>query len=204
MFETGLASHQFNDSVFVYFPKGDEPQDQYAAIRAPGATRPLALKNCDAKLIAHVVNLGLVDKVRDWTIDAQQSFVKRRNFGQHALTLDSEARRAGHSPEAPDAPPIRAASPPFGTEFLFASPVAHGVPPGYFSVTSTLYHSPGAWARVGGCLQHMFEIGSVVLQGCPLSRSIWALASDARIRHLVQIISTLPGSNKLGVCADDL
>eukprot|EP00959_Pyramimonas_sp_CCMP1952_P063662 1330195-Pyramimonas_sp.AAC.1 len=50
----------------------------------------------------------------------------------------------------------------------------------------------------------MFEIGSGALQGCLLSGSIWVLAFDAPVGHLVQIQNTLPGSKKLGACADDL
>ena len=34
--ETGLAPHQFDDSIFAFLPKGDEPQDQFAVTK--GAT----------------------------------------------------------------------------------------------------------------------------------------------------------------------
>eukprot|EP00959_Pyramimonas_sp_CCMP1952_P293932 6147424-Pyramimonas_sp.AAC.1 len=60
MSEQGLAPHRY-DSIFAFSTTGDDPQDQFAVLRSPGATRPLSLKNCDAKLIAHVVNMGLAD-----------------------------------------------------------------------------------------------------------------------------------------------
>eukprot|EP00959_Pyramimonas_sp_CCMP1952_P126144 2637782-Pyramimonas_sp.AAC.1 len=74
--------------------------------------------------------------VRDRTADTQQGFVKGRNFGQRALTLDSEARKAGRPPDAPYALPILVSFdmtdtfPSLRWEFLFASLVAHGAPPG--------------------------------------------------------------------------
>eukprot|EP00959_Pyramimonas_sp_CCMP1952_P313625 6564761-Pyramimonas_sp.AAC.1 len=114
--------------------------------------------------------MGLVDMIRERTFDTQQGFVKGRNIGQHVLTLDSEARRAGHSPVAQDALPIlvsfniKAAFPSLGWGFVFASLMAHGVPPGYRGAIYALCRGPGAWARVGGQLQYMFEIGSGVLQ----------------------------------------
>eukprot|EP00959_Pyramimonas_sp_CCMP1952_P355434 7444845-Pyramimonas_sp.AAC.1 len=47
---------QFNHSLMLFIPKGDQPPSATECIRTPGALRPLTLKNSDAKLCAAAGN----------------------------------------------------------------------------------------------------------------------------------------------------
>eukprot|EP00973_Karenia_brevis_P048127 6679879-Karenia_brevis.AAC.1 len=42
----------FNDTLKIFIPKGEEEGDDKEIVRSPEATRPLGLKNSDNKLIA--------------------------------------------------------------------------------------------------------------------------------------------------------
>ncbi len=43
----------FLESLAVYIPMGEQEGDDEGAVRSPGETRPIGLKNCDYKRARH-------------------------------------------------------------------------------------------------------------------------------------------------------
>eukprot|EP00959_Pyramimonas_sp_CCMP1952_P013274 280092-Pyramimonas_sp.AAC.1 len=123
--------------------------------------------------------------------------------------LDAEARRAGWLADGPRKRPLllsfdfRAAFPSLSRRWLELVLVHYGVPLGVCWAIGALYTAPIAFARFGD-MPHtpMCELGSGVLQGCPLSGSLWALAMDPLLRHLHRLFPSID-HGVVRACADD-
>lgn len=97
MAATGRAPQHFGSSVAALLPKGERPEDAAAGgglTRPPDATRPLAPRNTDAKLMATIANEPLRKELTNWASPARQGFVRGRTATVHIVNLDAEARRA--------------------------------------------------------------------------------------------------------------
>lgn len=94
MATTGVAPCGHNDAVGVFPPKGTAANDVDGGTgltRAPGATRPLSLKNTDRKTIARMVNAPLTQALRQWVPVPKQGFVAGRGAAEHVVLLDAKA-----------------------------------------------------------------------------------------------------------------
>ena len=101
---------------------------------------------------------------------------------------------------------IAAAFPSLGHDWLWAVLARTGLPQGYLTFIESRYFGPRGFASVQGSKQFLFYLQSGVMQGCPLSGSVWALAMDPILRRLVEQ-SADPSlgdwRGEVGGCADD-
>ena len=99
---------------------------------------------------------------------------------------------------------FKAAFPSLKRRWLELTLAHYGVPQGMLWAIAALYHAPIAFARFGDMhLTPMCELASGVLQGCPLSGSLWALCMDPLLRHLQRPFPSLD-HGVVRACADDI
>eukprot|EP00959_Pyramimonas_sp_CCMP1952_P206084 4309568-Pyramimonas_sp.AAC.1 len=67
-----------------------------------------------------------------------------------------------------------------------------------------MYRNALAFSRIRDELVSLLLINSGVMQGCPLSGSLWAFGMDPIIRSLELALPPDPCDGSLGGCADDL
>lgn len=84
-----------NAAVGAFLPQGDSPSGQLqigARVRVAAQTRPLSLRNSDARAIALVVNLLLAAALPGWLSERQRGFVCGRGPLEDIVCLDATAR----------------------------------------------------------------------------------------------------------------
>ncbi|CAK0888874.1 unnamed protein product [Prorocentrum cordatum] len=146
------------------------------------------------------------------TSPEQKGFTAGRRFVDHIPFLDAECRREGLLPDAMTRRPMflsfdfRQAFPSLFREVIEKVLPRFGVPRGFRSVIEALYSNCLAFSsfRAEGTsaeLEPLFALMCGIMQGCPLSGTIWCLAMDAPIRALLAAIAE---HGSLKACADDL
>jgi len=218
-----------NDGLFVFIPKAvaEVDQDEQAIIVRPLETRPLTLKNEDNKCVAGLVNWGISPTVRRCASKVQRGFVNGRQLVQNVVDLDFASRAGALRYQASidgysfqndlsivrdgcvGALPVLAlfdfasAFPSVAHMWLRAVLVCICVPTGVLCAFDALYANNEAYWPNGGMTTWLFKVVSGVLQGCPLSGSLFVLAIDPLLvmfeRHVVQ-----PGFGIVAACADDI
>ncbi|CAK0871782.1 unnamed protein product, partial [Prorocentrum cordatum] len=198
IFNDGVAPLDLNWSIFICVPKGTEEDDvPDSCTRTASTVRTLSLKNCDAKLIAACADRGLQPIATSSTSPEQKGFTAGRRFVDHIPFLDAECRREGLLPDAAARRPMflsfdfRQAFPSLFREVIEKVLPRYGVPLGFRNVIM------GASAE----LEPLFALMCGIMQGCPLSGTVWCLAMDAPIRALLAAIAE---HGSLTACADDL
>ena len=78
-----------NDALYIFTPKGDISEP--FLVKAPVDTRPLALKNSDIKLMATVMTSCESDAVAQATVECQRGFVRKRNFTNNIIEIETAA-----------------------------------------------------------------------------------------------------------------
>jgi len=86
------APNGFNDSGCVFGAKGDDERDAVEVIRTAAKTRPLALKNCDNKMIMSANVKAVQPQYMSITHCAQNGFVPGRNFLHNVVDIDAAGR----------------------------------------------------------------------------------------------------------------
>eukprot|EP00973_Karenia_brevis_P042859 5932742-Karenia_brevis.AAC.1 len=80
---------------------------------------------------------------------------------------------------------------------------AMGLPPGLIRFISQMYSNTHTYLSCLGLCKYMCRVGAGVLQGCPLSGTLYALVTDVFLCELKEYIN----DTKIGVitaCADDI
>ena len=95
---------EFNTSITVFIPKGEDENDRIEVLRSADEVRPISLKNSDNKIICSTMNFILRDTVAVHASPLQRGFVGGRRLLQNVIDLDAKARAIGH--------PVRAAGLP--------------------------------------------------------------------------------------------
>lgn len=93
---TGTPPRSLNDATGAFLPKGTDERDSAttgARTRDAAATRPLSLRNTDAKILAAQVNKPLAVALPAWASARQRGFVRGRGPLEHVTELDGAARR---------------------------------------------------------------------------------------------------------------
>ena len=93
-----IPATPFNDTNIVFLPKSDVCCPG-GLIAAPGATRPLGLKNTDNKAIAATLASALASAISATASLVQQGFVRGRRFTDNIIEVDWAARRALEIPQ---------------------------------------------------------------------------------------------------------
>ncbi|CAK0878916.1 unnamed protein product, partial [Prorocentrum cordatum] len=213
LFNDGVAPLDLNWSIFICVPKGTEEDDvPDSCARTASTVRTLSLKSCDAKLIAACADRGLQPIATSSTSPEQKGFTAGRRFVDHIPHLDAECRREGLLPDAATRRPMflsfdfRQAFPSLFREVIEKVLPRFGVPLGFCNVVAALYSNCLAFSsfRAEGTsaeFEPLFAPLCGIMQGCPLSGTVWCLAMDAPIRALLVAIAE---HGFLTACADDL
>ena len=216
LFDGSTVAPGLNFSDFAFLPKGSAEagrNDLIDCVRQPGQTRPLSLKNQDAKAIAAAINWQLKVVAEKHTDTSQQGFVAGRNFAKHIVQMDCEARAASLDPSALTQHPVflsfdfASAFPSLSRKYLGKVLERFKLPLGYRLAVSGLYSHMTGFVRIGGRREVALPILSGVAQGCPLSGTLWALGLDPFLRLLSRALSSSPApavpspSSHPGQCA---
>ena len=77
------------------------------------------------------------------------------------------------------------------------------IPKGVLNALHALYEGNEGYSNIGGLITWIFSVGCGVLQGCPLSGSLFVIAIDPLL-HLFEKYIVSPGWGHLYACADDI
>ena len=95
-----VPASSFNDTSIVFLPKTDVSCPG-GLIAAPGAMRPLGLKNTDNKALAATLASTIARAIRRAASPVQQGFVQGRRLTDNIIEIDWAARRALENLEGP-------------------------------------------------------------------------------------------------------
>ena len=186
----------FNESLGIFPAKGTSDDDSALLLkRAASDTRPLSCKNCDNKTLSGVVNLVMTPKIASHADDQQEGFVKGRQGINNVITMDCHSRvldavAASNGPLPVDLLPLlllfdfAAAFPSLAHDFIFAMLQFHEVPVGLDLFLRALYYNNRCYAVFDGVRHFLYTIYSGILQGCPVSGSLFVMAIDPFLRML--------------------
>ena len=214
-----------NWSMMAFLDKsGEAPEHAQAPgmiFRHPLDTRPLSLKQADNKLVAGVLNFCISPAIAHGAIDIQTGFIHGRILIQNVVDLDFHARMQAFDffSERKKMQMIHISSKgmvnslPFLLLWDFASAfpsVAHAwlfsvldaikLWRGFVTGIRNLYSGNKAYGQSGGVMVFMFMIVSGVLQGCPLSGTLFVLVIDPLLWSFKKKLS----STVIRTCADDI
>jgi len=217
----------FKHSLSVFLRKGGEDAAQgilpEVVFVRPLETRPLSLKQGDNKHAASTLNFCISPSVSHGAIDTQRGFIHGRQLVQNVLDLDFHLRAMAfgfrqdhsvHSPGTIEVPTIGiAATIPLGVLYDFASAfpsVGHEwlllvmeaikIWRAFLCAIKCLYADNHAYADDGGMIIYLFPILSGILQGCPLSGTLFVFVVDP----LLWMFRKQINSAIIRACADDI
>jgi hypothetical protein len=223
--EDGELPQDINLGLMAFLDKaGEDPLAASSAntiFRHPSETRPLTLKQGDNKHVASTLNFCIAPAITKGAIDTQRGFIHLRQLGQNIIDLDFSARLQAFDfykdkltldmfiiPSvgvAGDIPLLvlfdfASAFPSVAHAWLFCVLDAVRLWPAFVRAIKNLYKGNEAFCITGGVLMHMFSILSGVLQGCPLSGSLFVLVVD----RLLWMFRVQVSSAVIRACADDI
>ena len=219
----------FNNSLGIFLPKGTADDDTLGSVkRTAENTRPLGLKNTDNKTIAAAINPTMSGAIAHWADTQQNGFICGRQGLSNIIDIDARTRILDISATASAAkpPPLRtsrnrtsaASTPPVKDlpaiilfDFCAAFPsVAHelimiicsamGLPEGLLYYIRSLYRNNVCIYRGSDSDRTLYKIESGIIQGCPLSGSIFVLTVDPFLQLLKR---TIPSATNRAF-ADDI
>ena len=186
----------FNDNISVFPPKGTQAEDTDIAVsRLPEDTRPLGCKNCDNKTIAGTVNHLLAPHVAAWANKSQNGFTKGRQGLDNIVSLDGASRIAAMLAGPLNnynigALPIMcfydfaAAFPSVAHRLIFLTLRAIGFPRGLLNYFKALYAANKCFTRLKGKTVYLYLLASGIIQGCPLSGTVFVIVVDTFLNLL--------------------
>jgi len=219
----------FNDGRFCFLLKQEQaPAEEEAIFYArPLELRPLTLKNEDNKAVAGVLNWSVAPVIAKSASGIQNGFVNGRQLVQNPVELDYESRLGALRYSAKqralsfksDLAIVRkgcigllpilllfdfaAAFPSVSHAWLRAVLVSLEFPDGLLKAFDALYECNEAYWGTGGREYWLFRVISGVLQGCPLSGSLFVLAMDPLLVLFDQYVIRT-GMGHVHACADDI
>jgi hypothetical protein len=206
----------YNSAVTIFAPKGDDRFDAEEITREAETTRPLSLKNDDNKTIAAVYNSAIAPVISENMVDVQRGFIPGRQSCQNIVDLDSAGRAFGMEGEVsfsnlhgPHLCPLlafydfAAAFPSLIQRWMFLVLTAIGMPAGIFNVVEANYFFVDTHTTVGQRIVFLFLVRCGVLQGCPLSGTLFAISVEPFLRHMRYEVQN-KGGGIVRACADDV
>ena len=139
--KTGMPPAEFNYSNMVFPPKGEKAGDDEELQRNPSETRPLNLKDTDAKLIAGAHVLALRPAHKAWSLPQQRGFVPDRQLANNITDADAALRAFAwitHLLPVALLTDIKAAFPHLSQKYLFLVMEVIGAPEGFRNVLMAL------------------------------------------------------------------
>ena len=167
--------------------------------------RPLSLKDGSNKTIAGAANYKIKAKLGSWAAKEQRGFIPHRSLVANVPILDAAALIFGLV--SPQTNPclvffdFMAAFPSTSWRWIFFLLERSGIPTGLINLVKALYTQVAAHSAESR--ERLFWILSGILQGCPLSGSLFIIAINPMLLALRQLS---PDSSRmvLTACADDI
>ena len=203
--DDAYAPSEFCVAIGVYPPKGKREEDHVDVVRKAAETRPLSLKNSDNKIICGTINWTVRSAISSRLCSIQRGFKRGAQLIENILDVDTSARISG-LPAHQHLTPLLILF-----DFLAAFPsVSHDWLAKVLKMTITvcglvdfvkaLYHCP-LIVTASGDIGYLVLRG--ILQGCPLSGLLFAIAIDPILRMGHARIDVKLGGT-LRACADDI
>jgi len=218
-----------NDGLFIFIPKAacEINENEQSCIARPLELRPLTLKNGDNKAVAGVINWAITPAVKAFASKIQRGFVKDRQLVQNVVDLDFESRasalrygaRSGSAKFECDLSIVidgcighlpvlvlfdfAAAFPSVAHSWIRAVLLCIQLPKGILNAFDALYSRNEAYWECGGVQHWLFTVLAGVLQGCPLSGSLFVIAIDPLLFLFSKFIID-PMKGRVAACADDV
>jgi hypothetical protein len=193
----------FNVVLGAFLPKGEE--GEVLGARPPEATRPLGMRNTDSKIVAGAFNSCIRHDISSCACSIQKGFLAGRQYGENVIDLDAHARICSIKRlplSAMVGYDMCAAFASLFQHWLFAVVNALGFPLGFQSLTEMLYFLSATFFHVAG--QYLFLYWNLcgIMQGCPLSGSLYAASLDPGARAFKKVDARTGGLTRM--CADDI
>ena len=198
----------FNSSLLVFPPKGEEDGDEIAIERDSKDTRPISLKNSDNKIVSSVGNFSLSAPIALGSCRLQRGFIRGRQLIHNVLDLDTDGRCLAmqedrHAKSVFVFWDFAAAFPSLAHGWIHLILSASESPDGLLEAIKGIYFFNFAKISLSSSFIFAFAILSGVLQGCPLSGSIFAVSLDPFLRWMEKDIEAT-GRGTVRACADDI
>ena len=160
---------------------------------APEATRPLALVNCDNRIVAAAAKRRWERTFAAYVHPSQRGFLPGRSILQNVIDVDDAAMTISlrHASGAIVLFDFRAAFPSLSTSFLQCALELMGVPLEARRLVRALYHDQHCRISLAGETFDGFRITSGIRQGCPLSPLLFAAVTDLLLRILARRLPQL-------------
>ena len=210
----------WNQQLMIFAPKGSRESDTSGKVaRTSLQCRPLSLKNSDNKIVAGVGNNRFKILTRDTVHRWQNGFIFQRNFLNNVVTIDAVSRSISFGKEAIARLPILAsfdfesAFPSLFHDFLEWYLAATGMPESLHSWVMSFFAWCVASVREGSGYTFFLLIMSGIIQGCPLSGTLFALSSHPLLAFIEEYLKQagdkyndelFQGHSLAQACADDI
>lgn len=168
----------FGQALGAFLAKGENELDKWEVVRDPSDTRPLTMRNTDAKTIAGAANYKIRQEVTNKLHSSQQGFTMGGQTGNNIVAIDTWARVLAF-----DNPwaicillDLAQAFPSVFHCWIFRILEAYGFPEGFTNLVKALYSFCTCYFQGAASQAFLFYIWAGVLQGCPLSGILFAVA----------------------------
>ena len=147
------------------------------------STRPIGLRNTNAKIIGGAVNAVMTSIILMCANRCQQGFIKGRDFCTNILSLDAFALSCSWMPE--DLFPctvlfdIAAAFPSVAHNYFQRIFVHYGLPWGLIEVLLAFYMHVYSWARVGSGTTFMCRVSNWFCTGLQAQRNHFRVRDES-------------------------
>ncbi|MDA8582658.1 reverse transcriptase domain-containing protein, partial [bacterium] len=179
----------FNQSLVFFLPKTSSTTapDGAPACEAKNV-RPLNVTNCDNRLLATAVRIGLEPRISPSITQAQRGFLNGRSMIANILDVDEAMALAAQRGEFGLAFSfdLAAAFPSVEHGFFMTLFESLGWPPWLLRIIGNLYVRNYCWITLGGERLEGFALTRGIRQGCPLSPLLFAMATDLILRRLAR------------------
>ena len=179
---TGYLPSDFNVSFLWILPKGTQPSNFFRC----SDTRPLSGANTDAKLLAIALAYCFNRTINIWAFKWQRGFIGGRQILHNILDTETTALAASLRGAYPATIlfDYRAAFPSLSRRFIWLALYYIGVPEFVIAAIRALYENNEHYINFNGVFRYAFCVYSGVRQGCPLSSTIFILATDCLNRYI--------------------
>jgi endonuclease/exonuclease/phosphatase family metal-dependent hydrolase len=177
----------FNRCFLACIPKGDAVGDHIGIARTPDSTRPIAMSNAVAKLLAMAINRSLAPVAQTTIIDRQRGFVRGRSITDNVMETECMAIRFVKYYAAQSGIVLfdfAAAFPSLAHCWIFEVLAFMKLPAFLIAIIRRLYADCHIELLYGAEVHVSFCANAGIKQGCPLSGTLFALALDPFIRMM--------------------
>ena len=173
--------------VLALLPK-DTEEGSGPVDRRPGRLRTLSCCNTDRKILSGAVTCPLGQVAQKYCLPRQRGGIKGRQMIDNIIELDTFMRLACfYSCIRPAllSFDLQAAFPSIIWFYIFAVLSAMGMPSAAIAFIKALYADARHIIRFKGRTVDAFTIENGILQGCPMSGALFAIALDPFMRRLL-------------------